>query len=219
MMYIVNYFTHRKNDLILIFTVVYTLVFTVNGLLERNLEFLYYTILMVGLICFVLMYNLQLHLGFFIVMNLSILGFMHLLGGNHYVEGIRLYDRFFLDGVLRYDNIVHAYGTFIATLALYSLIVDFIDVRLRRHYIRFSLVLVLMAIGIGTINELVEFAAVVFLGAAEQVGDYFNNALDLLFNTIGSIAACLIIYVYRERPKFYQKVADKLSERSGGTAV
>lgn len=210
---IVGYFTSHKNDLILLFTVVYTLTFTVNAFGDHNFEFLYYTFLMVALLCIVVMLNQQIHLGFFILFNLSLLGFMHLLGGNFFLaDGSRLYDMHFLGGLMKYDNIVHTFGTFTATLTLYSLVADFIDDRIRERYLLFSLLLVLMAIGIGTINELVEFLAVIFLGAAEQVGDYFNNSLDLFFNTLGSIIACIVIYVYRERPRFYQRL-QRLEQR------
>jgi uncharacterized membrane protein YjdF len=210
----IGYFTSHKNDLTLLFTVVYTLTFTVNAFVDHNFEFLYYTFLMVALLCFVLLLNQQLHLGFFILFSLSLLGFLHLLGGNLILaNGARLYDTYFLNGVLKYDNIVHTFGTFTATLMLYNLIADFIDDRIRQHYAIFSLLLVLMAIGIGTINELVEFLAVVFLGASEQVGDYFNNSLDLFFNTVGSIIACVLIYVYRERPRFYRRLEARLARR------
>ncbi len=206
----INYFVKNKNYLILVFNLVYLAVFTINALIHANLEFLYYTILMVALIYLIVMVNKQLHLAFFILVNLSILGFLHLLGGNFYLGATRLYDHYLVMGAIRYDNIVHTYGTFIITLILYSLLGDFIDERIRQRYLLFSLILVLMAIGVGTLNELAEFLAVVFLGAGEQVGGYFNNSLDLLFNTFGSILACIIIYFYRERPRILQKINAKI---------
>ncbi len=206
----INYFVKNKNYLILVFNLVYLAVFTINALIHANLEFLYYTILMVALIYLIVMVNKQLHLAFFILVNLSILGFLHLLGGNFYLGATRLYDHYLVMGAIRYDNIVHTYGTFIITLILYSLLSDFIDERIRQRYLLFSLILVLMAIGVGTLNELAEFLAVVFLGAGEQVGGYFNNSLDLLFNTFGSILACIIIYFYRERPRILQKINAKI---------
>ena len=201
---IAKFFTRRSDYLIFIFTVGYVVAFAGNAFLQANFEFLYYILLMVGLIYLAVIVNRHLHLAFFIIINLSILGFLHLLGGNLYLGGIRLYDYYFIHGVIRYDNLIHAYGTFIATLTLYSLLVNFIDERARRSYFLFYLMLVLMAIGIGTIVELIELFAVVFLGATQQVGDYFNNALDLLFNTLGSALACTVLYLYRSRPHPFQ---------------
>jgi hypothetical protein len=203
---ILDFFTKNKNYLIVVFTIGYLVAFTANGLLQGNLEFLYYTILMAGLIFVVVSLNKHLHLAFFIIFNLSLLGFFHLLGGNFYFNGIRLYDYYFFFGLLRYDNIIHVYGTFVVTLVLYSLVSPFVHVRLRKRFPIFAIGLVLMAIGAGVINELVEFFAVIYLGAAEQVGGYFNNALDLIFNTLGSILATAVIYWYLERPRLLNRL-------------
>jgi len=201
-----DYLVKKKNHLILIFTIVYLVAFTANAFFWGNFEFLYYISLMVVLIFLIIIFNKQLHLAFFILFNLSILGFLHLLGGNFYFWDLRLYDLYFIEGFIRYDNVIHTYATFIGTIALYSLLSNFIDERIRQRYIIFSIILILMAIGMGTIVELVEFLAVVFFNAQERVGGYFNNALDLFFNTVGAIAATIIIYFYLERPRFIQKI-------------
>ncbi len=200
----INFLVKKKNYLILAFTVGYLAAFTVNAIFWANFEFLYYTILLVGLIYVIVVINKRLHLAFFILFNLSILGFLHLLGGNLYIGQARLYDFYFIPGIFRYDNFIHTYATFIATLALYSLLSNFIAMEIKKRYFIFAIILVLMAIGLGTINELVEFFAVLVFGVAEQVGGYFNNSLDLLFNTIGATLGTIVIYFYRERPKFIQ---------------
>lgn len=210
----IDFFLKHKNFLILLFTGVYLVTFTVNAFLDSNFEFLYYTILMVVLIYLVIIINKRLHLAFFILFNQSLLGFVHLLGGNYYIGSTRLYDYFLVSGLLSYDNIVHTYGTFIATLTLYSLIANFIDERVRQRFAIFAFGLVLMGLGMGTINELAEFFAVVFLDAAEQVGGYYNNSLDLLFNTLGSILACVIIYFYIERPRILKRINERLKQNN-----
>ena len=122
-----------KNQLILIFTFVYLAAFTINGIWRANFEFLYYTFLIVALIYLILRFNKFLHLAFFILFNLSILGFLHLLGGNLYIASVRLYDWYFIPGVIRYDNFIHTYATFIATLALYSLLSNFIGSEIKER--------------------------------------------------------------------------------------
>ncbi len=197
---------NKKNELIFVFTVVYLAAFTVNAIFHQNYEFLYYTVLMFGLICIVVTIHQRLHLAFFIIINLSILGFLHLSGGNLYFGRLRLYDFYVIGGLIRYDNIVHSYATFIATLGLYSLLSPFIHQSVKERYPIFALILILMAIGLGTINELVEFLAVLAFGVAEKVGGYYNNSLDLLFNTLGATAATVVIYFYNYRPKFIQRL-------------
>jgi len=210
----IDFLLEKKNYLILFFTVAYLVTFTVNAIIWANFEFLYYTVLMVIVICLVISLTKKLHLGFFILFNLSVLGFLHLLGGNFYLGATRLYDFYLISGIIRYDNFVHTYATFIATLALYSLLFDFIDERIRQRYPLFALILVLMAIGLGSLNELVELLAVVTFGVAEKVGGYFNNTLDLLFNTIGAILATVIIYFYLQRPKFIQRINGQIKKNN-----
>lgn len=200
------FITGKKNYLILVFTIVYLAAFTFHGVLNANFEFLYYTVLLSFLIYLVIYLHQRLHLGFFILFNLSLLGFLHLLGGNLYLGELRLYDYYFIPGVFKYDNMIHAYATFIGTLALYSLLISQFRTPVKKRFPVLALLLILMAIGMGTIVELVEFFAVIIFGVAEQVGDYYNNTLDLLFNFLGSIVATVIIYFYQYRPKFILKI-------------
>lgn len=209
-----NFFTRRQNYLILIFTLVYMTAFTAYALWNANNEFLYYTIMIVLMIYLVLTVDKRLRLAPFIILNLSLLGFFHLLGGNYYVGNTRLYDYWIVPNHFRYDNFVHTYGSFIATLTLYSMIANFVDEKLKKNHVVFSLILILMAAGIGTFVELFELSAVVFLGAGDQVGGYFNNAFDLFFNLIGAILASIVIYFYRERVKFLNKIDEKIKKNS-----
>ena len=210
----IDYLVHKKNYLIFIFTLVYLAVFTINAIFRQNYEFLYYTFLMVTLIYIVSSIHKKLHLGFFIIINLSVLGFLHLLGGNLYFGQLRLYDFYIIGGIIKYDNVIHTYATFIATLGLYSLIEPFIDISLKKQYYIFALILILMAIGLGTINELVEFFAVLLFDVTEEVGGYFNNALDLLFNTLGAIVGTVVIYFYNYRPKFIQRIDGQIDQNN-----
>ena len=209
-----GYLVKGRHNLILIFSAVYTLTFTVTAFYQGNFEFVYYTVLMAALIYIVFVLDQKFQLGPFIVMNLSLLGFLHLAGGNYTLHGVRLYDVYLIQGFLRYDNIIHTYGTFTATLALYNVMLPFTHERVTHNFGIFSLQLVLMSIGIGALNELVEFFAVIFLGASEQVGGYANNALDLLFNTVGAIMACIVIYGYRHRQHLLPRINARLKKNS-----
>lgn len=73
------------------------------------------------------------------------------------------------------------------------------DLKIKHHPALFSLLLILIALGIGALNEILEFGAVVFLDAQEAVGDYFNNAADLVFNLIGSVIAVIFIHPYHKK--------------------
>ena len=209
-----NFFIKNRNYLILYFTLAYMAAFAVNAYVHRNLEFIYYTILLIGLVYFVVYIHQNLRLGFFLIFNISLLGFFHLLGGNSYIGTVRLYEYYLAPNFFRYDNFVHAYTSFIATILLYTLTADFIDERVRKRFGIFCFGLVLMTLGLGSINEILEFLAVIFFDAAEQVGGYYNNSLDLVFNTLGSVVGCFVVYLYLERPRILKKINDKISKNN-----
>ena len=78
----------------------------------------------------------------------------------------------------------------------YNLLNPHLDKKIKHNKILLSLIIILIASGIGAFNEIIEFFAVVFFNAAKGVGGYFNNALDLVFNLIGAIIASFIITKY-----------------------
>ena len=153
----------------------------------------------------IVLYYKKLHLAPVILGGLSIVGFMHLAGGTVDVYGTRLYGFWLIEGILKYDNVIHLVSIFVATFVAYSIVSPHLDLRVKHHPLLFSLLLVLIALGIGAINEIFEFGAVVFLDAQEAVGDYFNNALDLVFNLIGAIIACFFIYPYHRKRQINKK--------------
>jgi len=203
---LLKFLNEKKNYLVLALTLVYLAAFTVIALVQVNYEFLYYTFLLVSLIFLVLVVNRSLDLAFFIIFNLSLIGFLHLLGGNYYVEDVRLYDFWIINGWFKYDNFVHLYATFIGTLALYTLLDRLVGPQVRKNDFLFLGILILMAMGMGTMVELSELGAVLYFDASEQVGDYLNNAFDLFFNTIGALLAVVVLYFYRRQPMFIKRL-------------
>lgn len=181
------------NKKILIFTIAYMALFAGIAVRISNYEFVYYLALMAVLVILVVVYHKSLHFGHGVIAALSVLGFLHVLGGNTFVDGVRLYDTRFLGGLIRYDNIMHALGIFIITIALYSATAPHAAETIHHRHRLISLMVVLMALGVGALIEVVEFGAVAFLDAQERVGDYWNNALDLTYNLVGSVAAVLLL--------------------------
>lgn len=193
----------EQNDLVVIFfTLFYLIFFTVNAIAKSNYEFIMYSLTVLLLLIFGVYLHQQVRLPAFIIIGLSLLGLMHMLGGNIYGGGERLYDKIFLFGLARYDNIIHFIGSVLGTFVLNELFYFLVEketIKNRRFYY-FSLFL--MGLGVGLINEIVELAAVVFLSAQDGVGDYLNNAIDLVYNSIGVIVAIIILDInwhYRKR--------------------
>lgn len=183
------------------FTIGYLLIFTANAILKQNYEFLYYSIVMAVLMMITVFYNKKLHLSAYALGGLSLVGLLHLLGGYLYIGTTRLYDFWLISGIFKYDNLVHLVGIFVVTILVYNLLQPHLEKKIRYNKFLLSILLILIALGVGAFNEILELGAVIFLNAAEGVGGYLNNALDLVFNLFGSLLACIIIMGYHLKNK------------------
>jgi len=91
--------------------------------------------------------------------------------------------------ILKFDQVMHAYTYVVIGL----LLDDVARVLLKPDLPRVArfITVTLAACGIGALNEVMEFAAVC-LFPGTTVGDYTNNALDLVFNTLGALTAATV---------------------------
>jgi hypothetical protein len=190
-----------KLKIVSIFTALYLIIFTLITVISKNYEFFYY-ILIICIFIGIIIYRYEsFHLTPYIIIGLSIIGFMHIAGGILHPFGTRLYDTYLINNflVLRYDNLIHTLGIFTTTFIGYNMLRPHLSIKIKNNKFILALILILMALGVGAIVEILEFNAVIFLGAAEQVGDYFNNAWDLIFNLVGAIAASFIILYHHKK--------------------
>lgn len=184
----------KQNDLaVVFFTLFYLVFFTIFAIVRGNYEFIFYSLVFLLLFELGIYIHKQIQLPAFIIIGLSLLGFMHILGGNISITGERLYDKIFFFGLLRYDNIVHVVGSILGTFVLNELFCFLIEKKTIVEKRLYYLSLFLMGLGVGLINEIVELVAVIFLNAQAGVGDYLNNAIDLVYNAIGVIVAVIIL--------------------------
>jgi len=181
-----------------IFTTVYVLAFTVWFLMSGNYEFVVYVITMFILITLIGRSLRSVEYPVSMLWALSAWGLLHMAGGGVPVAGSVLYSLQLFpitpaDGemqLLKYDQIVHAYGFGVTAWVLWYL--------MKRHFpmlmgTKTSLLYpALAAMGLGTVNEIIEFIAVLSVPET-NVGGYFNTALDLVFNALGAAIAMTII--------------------------
>lgn len=159
--------------------------------------------------------------------GLAIWGLLHMAGGNVMVGGTKLYDTTLIPlvgppyGVLGYDQVVHFFGFGVATCVCFHLLRDYLantgSLVERRDdsaeglgggtgdgqqgqplNATLCVLVVLMGLGLGTVNELLEFAAVITVPET-GVGGYENTLLDMVFNLLGAIAAILYLRGGRSR--------------------
>ncbi len=168
--------------------------------------------------------------------GLAIWGLLHMAGGNVTVGGTKLYDTTLIPlvgppyGVLGYDHVVHFFGFAVATCVCFDLLRgNLADTGLFAERGNDSaeglgggtgdgrqgqplnatlcVLVVLMGLGVGTVNELLEFAAVITMPET-GVGGYENTLLDMVFNLLGAIAAILYLRGRRSR-MIVERVARK----------
>ncbi|QSH39338.1 DUF2238 domain-containing protein [Candidatus Kaiserbacteria bacterium] len=194
----------RHQWIIFLFSLLYVAGFTTYYIASANYEFLWYVGVM--LIFFVLLVATLPASRFspLILWGLSLWGLAHMAGGSIPVGDTVLYGvqliSVFTDGELtlvKYDQVVHAFGFAVATLVAHHLLAP----RWKEDASK-ALGYALAAgvgMGLGALNEIVEFIAVLSFPET-GVGGYFNTGLDLLANMIGVLLAVGFL-AYRDRNK------------------
>jgi len=100
--------------------------------------------------------------------------------------------------LLKYDQLVHALGFAVTAWVLWHVFTrHYPDTRGTWTAYAFP---ALASMGLGAVNEIIEFSAVVIVQDT-GVGGYVNTALDLCFNGAGALIAVLVIaWTQRARP-------------------
>ncbi|MBI5115110.1 hypothetical protein HZA56_01400, partial [Candidatus Poribacteria bacterium] len=99
--------------------------------------------------------------------------------------------------IFRYDQFVHIVGFGVATLVMYHLIRPKLRPDLKKS-VGLSIVVVMAGLGVGALNEIIEFTATVLVPET-GVGGYVNTSLDLVSDLIGAILALFVIRIRRPR--------------------
>lgn len=191
--------------MILILTLGYISAFTIYFINIKDYEFLWYIAVILfffGLILFTLHRS---RFDYLILGGLSLWGLLHLAGGGIPVQGEVLYALQLIPlweigdvVILKYDQLVHFFGFGIATLIVYHLLHPYLNTNTNWKVV--FPILVMGGMGLGGLNEVVEFIAVLSFPET-GVGGYFNTALDLVFNLLGTIATVVFIHLtkYKRR--------------------
>jgi putative membrane protein len=188
----------RLERTVLIFTLLYLVPFTGLALTRFNYEFLLYAAVVVVLLLWIVWKQPTVKFEPAILWGLSGWGLLHMAGGNLRVGDGVLYSVQLIPKLLRYDQLVHAFGFGVATLVCFHILRPFLREDIARWRTPAVLV-VLMGSGVGAINEIVEYVAVLAMPET-GVGGYDNTMQDLVFNLIGGIAAVLWLAWRRDEP-------------------
>lgn len=155
-----------------------------------NQEFVFYIVVMAGLIAAVGLLHWRLRFPPPVLWALSGWGALHMAGGLWPVRGDVLYNLWLIPGWLKYDMAVHAYGFGVATWVIWlGLAPQLADPRPR---LGLMVICVAAGTGLGALNEVIEFIATQIVPET-NVGGYTNTALDLVCNLIGAVVAVILI--------------------------
>lgn len=178
----------RTSDkLALGFTVLYLLASIPFARSSGNHEFVFYIGVMFVLVASVALVHLRVGLHPVCLWMLSLWGAAHMAGGLvHVAPDTVLYSWWLVPGRLKFDQVVHAYGFGVATWVVWQgLRKGLVDPRptVGTSFLAFS-----AGLGLGALNEVVEFVAVLTIPET-NVGGYENTGWDLVANAVGALVA------------------------------
>jgi len=192
---------------ILAFTLAYMAVATIAAARGHSGEFLLYIAVMAVLLVVVAVVHMRVELTTATLWGLSVWGLAHMAGGLMPVptswpikgETHVLYNLWLAPGLLKYDQLVHAYGFGLVTWVCWQ--------GLRGAFARRGVaasptlglltLCVAAGMGFGATNEVVEFIATLVMPET-NVGGYENTGWDLVANTVGCLIAVALIHAWSD---------------------
>ncbi len=200
-----------------LFVGLYTIVFGALALRAGNIEFVLYTGAMVVYIVVIVALDVRVRLSKLVLWCLAAWGLLHMAGGTVPIpESVQdgpkavLYAMRPVDWLPRYDQLIHTFGFFTATLvcseALRRAISDLghdaddqeSDASCRGLSFGLAAGATLMGMGLGAFNEVVEFAMDRTLEET-GVGGYVNTGWDLVSNMVGALIGGVVSWRRRGR--------------------
>jgi uncharacterized membrane protein YjdF len=176
-------------------TLAYLIVFGTIAVLRWNYEFIFYGAVFFLQIGWVVWLDRRVNFSTGVLLALAGWGLLHMAGGTvpipdsvtepgsiHTLYNLRVHP-----DLPKYDQMVHAYGFAVATWAAG----EALRRRLVADRIAWFTVLVLIGIGLGALNEVIEFAATRIMPGT-NVGGYVNTGWDLVSNLTGASISALL---------------------------
>lgn len=174
-----------------IFSVGYLVAFVAFGLSSDLSQTIFYAVFMVVAFAVVAMTYSHFRLRPITLWGLTLWGIAHMAGGLLSVGGDVLYRFDLVPGVLRFDQVVHAFGFGFATAACWDVLGEVV---MQGRAAARSVLALLGGLGFGAINEAIEFL-VTRMDPSSNVGGFVNTGFDLLFNALGCALAATSLYL------------------------
>ena len=183
----------REQPLLALFALAYFIAFGVYGFVTTSPSTIVYLVFVGALMTFVATTHSRVRFSAGVLWGLALWGLLHMAGGLVQVDDGILYRMQLVPSVIRFDQAVHAFGFGFATLAAWQCLRLWIA-HDKTMTVGVAALLALAGMGIGALNEVVEFA-ISQVNPNSNVGGYLNTGWDLVYNTLGCVVAAL--YVWR----------------------
>lgn len=183
---------------VLIVNLIAIIGFSLIFLSRGNMEFLMYVGVIIFFLVLILFTNHRVFYPLPVLWGLTLWAIMHMAGGGVIVNGAVLYKLMLFEWIgepyhiLKYDQLIHTIGFAVATMLAYYLLKPHLS-KSPWQSTTVLLIVVMAGLGLGALNEIVEFTATVLVPET-NVGGYVNTALDLVFNLLGALLALLILW-------------------------
>lgn len=197
---------NRSHWKIILFNALYLLIFAIYYISIKNYEFLVYIAVIVILGGIIGINLKKSHLDNFVLWLLSIWGLAHMIGGGVKIGGTSVYSLHLINiidkggqfFILKTDQLIHFYGFFVSAILVYQLLKATGSIASKSPKLMIFLAWI-GSMGLGALNEVVEFMAFIFL-ANTGVGDIYNTGLDLIFNMVGALVGAFFAHkLYRNK--------------------
>ena len=180
----------RSERAVLTFIVVYTIGFTIYGaVIDSPLTWVYLGLTALLVATFWVFHHFT-HFPISLLWLLAVVGLVNLMGGVMLTDdGKPLYAEGMI-GPLPFDKVFHALAGFALTFIAWHVLVSFAG----EGYSLIGLLTMnfLVVMGGGAVVEIAELIGTAISNVS--VGDYGNNALDLVANATGALVGCALIY-------------------------
>lgn len=183
--------------------IIILVIFSFIFISKKNYEFIAYIGVILFFLMLILLTNKRVDYNRTVLWGLTLWSAMHMSGGGLVFSGKRLYEMILIPIVgepfliFKYDQLVHIVGFGVATLLMYFLLRPSLDIK-KLRWVSMSIVVLMAGLGVGAMNEIIEFTVAVIVPNT-GVGGYYNTSLDLVSDLIGGLVAWLYIWFVEKR--------------------
>jgi len=182
----------RRHPVLAATVAAYVAGFAVFGLLTGSRLTVPYVLIVASGAVGVALLDARVNLSRTALVGLALWGAGHLAGGIVELDGDRILYNGLFTRWIHFDNAVHFVGFGTAGMVAWEVVRRWIAVDAEPHRLAVVATVALLGMGVGAVNEVVEFALTHLLEETE-VGGFQNTGRDLVANMLGGVTAGVIV--------------------------